>query len=192
MISTLSIPKVLFIKGVFKRDCDNDETLEQKMIENISDDISDIVMKDSIAMSENTEFYDRTYDKLPSIFDSIDNWPTTTNLLCWSCNLHFDTIPIFIPKVIEPVISKHKENKYSIGVFGVFCTFGCAWHFIHEHQFSLIERVEAINKLKFLHKLLKGTSMKDIVTYPSPFEMEQYGGDLSIEKYKELINHYGL
>ena len=35
MISVLSVPKVLFIKSVFKRDCYSDDIFEQKIIENL-------------------------------------------------------------------------------------------------------------------------------------------------------------
>jgi hypothetical protein len=130
------------------------------------------------------------FEKLPSVFESIIDWPTSTNILCWNCNLPFASTPIFIPTSIEPIISKIKENKYSIGVKGVFCWFSCAWHFIHNRQMDLIDRIETLNKLKFLHKLITGNPMKDIVSYPSPFEMKQYGGDLTIEQYREKIARY--
>jgi hypothetical protein len=140
-------------------------------------------------------FYDKqsspvVYKKLPSLFESIEKWPSQTNLLCWRCSLSFDTTPIFIPRVIEPVISKTKQNKFSIGVHGIFCSFSDAFAFIKDGNDSLIDKIESINKLKHLYKIFYNSKFKDIVAYPSVFDMIQYGGDMTTTQYKTLISKY--
>lgn len=195
MIS-LRIPKVLFIKGVFKRDCTSDDFLEKKVIDEItSDTVNKTLVTNGLVDVTEDNFIGCakqkiSYKKLPSIFESLDSWPKKTNLLCWHCSLPFDTVPIFIPKVIEPVISKTKPNKYSIGVFGVFCSFGDAMEFIKNSNWTLMDKIESINKLKHLYKVFFNTTLKDVVSYPSVFDMIQYGGDIEINKYKELVNQF--
>lgn len=191
----ISVPKVLFIKGVFKKDCVEDDFLERKVIDTINNEacIGDVI--NNIVTEVNEYTYDNTknkiaYKKLPSVFESLHDWPEKTNLLCWHCSLSFDTVPIFIPKVIEPVISKTKKTKYSIGVYGVFCSFGDAAEFIKNSNWLLIDKIETMNKLKHLYKIFYGTQLKEIVSYPSVFDMIQYGGDLEISQYRELINKY--
>jgi hypothetical protein len=195
MIS-LSIPKVLFIKGVFKKDCTTDDFLEKKVIDTINNaacvgDVINSVVTEVSEFSYNANPTNKvSYKKLPSIFESIEQWPKKTNLLCWHCSLSFDTIPIFIPKVIEPVISKTKKNQYSIGVSGVFCSFGDAMEFIKNSNWTLMDKIESVNKLKHLYKIFYNIPLKDIVSYPSVFDMIQYGGDIEINKYREIVNNF--
>ena len=194
MIS-LNIPKVLFIKGVFKKDCIQDDFLEAKIINNIDTrNNTDNIINNNVF----NEFEHRgneintrvVYKKLPSLFETLDEWPDKTNLLCWHCSLPFDTMPVFIPKVVEPVISKIKKAKFSMGVYGVFCSFGDAVEFIKMSNWLLIDKIEALNKLKHLYKIFYGTTLKEIAAYPSVFNMVQYGGDMDISQYKEMINNF--
>jgi hypothetical protein len=214
MINTFKIPKILFIKGVFKSDCENDISLSKKNIENnsyttnlinISSDLLDnnnLISLNNIIINNNInndeEQYNpcyinennniNYYEKLPFIFESVETWCCNTNLLCWHCSLHFDTKPIFIPKVIEPIISKEEKKKYSIGVYGVFCCFGDAMEFIKNINWTTIEKIEAFNKLKFLYKIFYNKELKEIKNYPSIYDMVQYGGDLTPSNYKKIIN----
>jgi hypothetical protein len=50
----------------------------------------------------------------------------------------------------------------------------------------LSERVETLNKLKLLYKLFYGDKMKDTPSTTTPFQMKQYGGDLTEDEYLEL------
>lgn len=194
MIS-LRVPKVLFIKGVFKKDCTSDDFLEKKVIDTINNETTtDNIVSSIITDIHEVNYYTNSqkipYKKLPSIFETLEQWPKKTNLLCWHCSLPFDNIPIFIPKVIEPVISKVKTNKYSIGVNGVFCSFGDAMEFIKNSSWSLMDKIESVNKLKHLYKIFFNMPLKDIVLYPSIYDMVQYGGDMEINKYREVINQF--
>lgn len=194
IISSIKIPKILFTKGVFKKDCSTDDIFEKKILENISLVTEDIIT--SNAIEEDRKYV--SYDKLPSIFESFETWPKKTNVHCWHCTLNFDTIPVFIPKVIEPKSNRrivdinNINNNYSISTFGVFCCFGCANKFIQCRNYSLIEKIEMTNKLKLLHKFFYNKLMQDYISYPDPYQMQQYGGDLTPEEFKEMIFNCGI
>lgn len=193
LISGIKIPKILFIKGVFKKDCSTDDIFEKKILENI--DLPNDEIISSEAIDEQKKFI--SYDKLPSIFENYDMWPKRTNIHCWHCTLNFDTTPVFIPKVIEPKSNKkldYESDKmtYSISTYGIFCSFGCANKFIESRNYSIIEKIEMNNKLKLLHKFFYKKIMTDYVSYPDPYQMQQYGGNLSPEEFKEIINNCGI
>lgn len=209
-IKSNKVPKILFIRGVFKKDCLNDDIFDRKYNENASIvDINSNILNDEQYQLDNLLI--TNYEKLPPIFNSIETWKKKTNLLCWSCTLSFNTIPVFIPKVIEPMSTKDQtefekysntvsktnsksnsktNQKFSISVYGVFCTFGCAIHYIESHNYSITDRTEAKCKLKILHKLYYNKDMKDISYYPSPSQMKKFGGDLTDEEYKESMEKY--
>lgn len=196
-ITRISIPKVLFIKGVYKKDCITDDIFEQQILENMSIPNSDFDLNKSLLLSNtndyNFESQNINYNKLPQIFSNINSWPKKTNLLCWHCSLNFNTVPIFIPKAIEPIISKNtdlNDEKYSISIYGVFCSFGCAWKFIDSGSYSKVEKIEQKNKLSFLYKYFYKVKMQEIISYPEPYIMKQYGGELSIEEYKHKIDTF--
>lgn len=194
MIYGEKIPKILFIKGVFKKDCQSDDIFDKKVLEGSIDDIDDI--NPLVDESTNLNCGQFTnYERLPNIFTDIETWKKNTNLCCWNCTLQFTSIPVFIPKVIEPVTIKSKinreksnEKKYSISVYGVFCTFGCAKQYIETRNYSYSDRVEAINKIRLLHKLFYNVKMKEDIKYPLPTRLKQYGGDLTVSEFRENID----
>lgn len=201
-IASGRIPSVLFIKGVFKKDCISDDFFEKKILETITPYPE--VVDQTTEIVDFTNMGNLSYDKLPSIFSNIDMWPKKTNLLCWYCTLGFTYIPVFIPKVIEPVSIKKNFNivsvgdsildecnsskKYSISVHGTFCTFGCAQAFIDKSEYSIPDKIEYTNKLKFLYKLFYNKKFNLIPGYPEPYEMKQFGGTYTIDQYREFIN----
>lgn len=194
IIKSASIPKILFIKGIFKKDCLSDDIFEKKILENSNMDTVNSTTSEVIVNGESFI----NYEKLPSIFTSIETWQKKSNLTCWNCTLPFTTIPVFIPKVIEPISPKNKMEresifgkKFSISVEGVFCSFGCTRQYIETHNYSISERIETINKLRLLHKLFyNNKKMKELSYYPTPLNMRCFGGDLTILEFKEEINKY--
>jgi hypothetical protein len=176
--SNIKLPSVLFIKGVFKRDCISEDVMEKTMMEKINSDT--IVI----------ETPQDTYEKLPTIFRSVEQWPTSTKLLCWHCGLSFNEVPVFIPDVIEPAVAKYTDNSYNITVYGVFCCFGDANAFIESSNMKFIDKIEAKNKLRFLYRLFNNASMGDFPSYPNKFDMIQYGGSMSQSRYRELCKSF--
>lgn len=203
-IRIANVPKVLFIKGIFKKDCLSDDIFEKKILENsnitqLTMDCTTIqpTIDNPFGQDDNTTFF-VNYKKLPSVFETIDTWPKTSNLLCWNCSRKFKTIPVFIPKVIEPIILKNKIDRdkltnkcFSISVHGVFCLFACAVQYVETHDYSISDKVEITNKLRLLYKLFySGTKVPDFNNYPSPLRMKQYGGNLTIEEYEDAIHEF--
>lgn len=189
MIKSQSLPKVLFIKDIFKYHCISDDIFEQKILENAN--VVDMSQSNEQILEYSNNNINNNYvvyDKLPSTFESIKLWPKKTNLVCWHCNLSFDDVPVFIPNVLEPVSNRKsyrnaEKHPISIGVTGVFCTFGCAIHYVESRHHSMVTKTETICKLKMLHKLFYGRNLNDISYYPPPSLMTRYGGNLSVEEY---------
>lgn len=186
------IPKVLFIKGVFKKDCMTDDIFDKKIMESISED------NRSISFLEQDDL-NLDYVKLPNTFEHIDAWPKSTNLLCWNCHQSFNGIPVFIPSVIEPITTKESlfdnkrtmgDQKFVIGVYGIFSSFGCAFSYIDTHNYTLTERIEMYNKLNLLHKLFYGTKIKDISYFPSIFNTKPYGGNMNLDEFRMEMEKY--
>jgi hypothetical protein len=157
---------ILFIKGVFIKDCTPiDEIFEKHMLDRLNID------KDTII-----------YTKLPILFTEINSWIKTTNLNCWYCDLSFDNIPIFLPTSIEQYI-----DSYHIGVSGCFCSFSCLMSHINLHYFKISEYVKYRDMSLLLYKIFNGKSINEIIPTPSKFTMIKYGGYDTIEIYKNKI-----
>lgn len=196
LIKGVSIPKILFIKGIFKKDCTSDDIFEKRILENSHVVESEIDISSTEVIVNGESFVN--YEKLPNIFTNIESWKKKSNLACWNCTLFFTSVPIFIPKVIEPVSIKNKferektcDQKFSITVEGVFCSFGCAQQYVEMHNYSIAEKTETLNKLRLLHKLFyNNNKMKELAYYPTPLNMTQYGGCLTITEFKNEIGIY--
>jgi hypothetical protein len=169
-IKEYKVPKILFIKGVFIKDCIQiDDLFEQQIIEQLNQDEDDIII----------------YNKIPSTFTCMNTWPTKTNIKCWTCDLNFDGVPVFIPKLIEP---SPTDSGYSMGVLGCFCGFTCAM--THNNLFNgkLCQNIKSRDMLMFLYNIFLNHHVKEIYESPSKYMMKQYGGDVDPISYKKLIS----
>lgn len=155
------VPKILFIADVYLRDCQN-------------------YSEASGEVSNTTQEYVE-YDELHKIFRDPVSWPSINNLLCWHCSLPFDSIPVFVPKIIEP-----RNNSSIMNCEGNFCSFNCAVSFINLNYPNVNDNIEAKNKLKFLYHTMFGRSVKEIPPMPPKYLMRHYGGPMSICQYTEL------
>ena len=157
---------ILFIKGVFIKDCTPiDEIFEKHMLDRLNID------KDTII-----------YTKLPILFKDINSWIKNTNLNCWHCDLTFDNVPIFLPTSIEQYI-----DSYHIGVSGCFCSFSCLMSYITLYYAKISEYVKYRDMSLLLYKIFNGKSINEIVPTPSKFTMLKYGGYDTTEMYKNKI-----
>lgn len=160
--------KILFIKGVFIKDCmPSDDIFEKQIIEQLN---------------YNTPYID-IYNKIPLIFTSLDTWIKKTNLNCWNCCLEFDSIPVFIPKIIEPSV----YDEYNISTYGCFCSFSCAMAHNNIYNKKICDNIHVKNMLLFLYKIYNKKSVREIIASPSKFQMTQYGGNLEKIQYKNEI-----
>jgi hypothetical protein len=160
--------KILFIKGVFLKDCiPSDDIFEKQMIEQLQ---------------YNTAYIE-VYNKIPLIFTSMETWVKKTNLSCWHCCLEFDSIPVFIPKIID----SSAFDKFNISTYGCFCSFNCAMAYNNIYNKKICDNIHVKNMLLFLYKIYTKKSVKEILPSPSKYQMNHYGGNLEKIQYKKKI-----
>jgi hypothetical protein len=166
-IKEFKVPSILFIRGVFLKDCiPIDDIFEQQLIDRLDED-EDKVME---------------FNKIPSVFTTLDTWIEKVNIRCWFCDLNFEAQPVFIPRLIEP-----SADGYTIGTEGCFCTFSCAMAYINLYYPKIYDNVRRHDMLKFLYKMFHGAKIREILASPGRHEMSQYGGSLEIYQYRTKI-----
>lgn len=168
MSNHITQPKnILFLYGVFKKDCINvEESLENRLMSPIDE----------------TEFTIH-YDKIPDKFTTLLDWITSTNLLCWHCDAQFDTIPIFIPEYMTEL----SDGCIIMKVKGNFCSFPCAsgYNKIYASGERKWEKDMLLNKL---YHIFYGKDIDEIPSAPSKTYMEQYGEkSWTREQYDDAI-----
>jgi hypothetical protein len=175
---------ILFLQGVFKKDC-------RRM---------DHVFQDRLLLETNNQRDAKIYDKIPCTFTSLDNWPRSTNLQCWWCHRLFKSRPWFEPQSIEPIpdgecgavldnVKLHTTKKaVSISARGVFCRSNCVQAYINLHSNDLSDHHNKSSMLKYIYEIFMGSSIPDIQPSPLPTEMSKYGGWLSEGEYQQKID----
>lgn len=162
-------PTVLFIKGVFIKDCiPIDDLFDEQILARAMDVPVDIC----------------TFTPLPTIFYNCDTWLTSTNLKCYYCDRNFDSMPIFVPKTIEP-----SKDGYTMSTEGCFCTFNCAARYIDLHYSKIHDNLNKKNMLKLLYRVMRGKYIAEIPPAPSKYDMICYGGSLTNTDYgKSMVS----
>jgi hypothetical protein len=160
-----SIDGVLFLPGVYKRDC-----------KKIDDIFADRLLND------NTEY--QRYDKIPISFTDLESHPKTTNLACWNCTRLFKGRPYFEPQAISP--SGYK--KITITTNGVFCSPQCVRRYINVYTKDLSERNNKISMLKIVCEIFTGYKFDEIYPAPAHTELIQYGGTLSSYDFQKKLH----
>lgn len=161
-------PTVLFIKGVFVKDCvPIDDLFDERMMERARDDPLEV----------------GTFVPLPTVFYGYDTWPDTTNIRCYYCDRTFETTPIFIPRTVEP-----SPNSYIMSTEGCFCSFNCAVSFIDLHYHKVHDALNKKNMLRLLYRVRHGKQVSEILPAPSKYRMTCYGGNLSQQEYGKAIS----
>jgi len=158
------VPKILFLQEVFLKDC-------QAYINYPPGEKPAHV---------STEY--KEYDELKKVFKDTYSWPQSNNLLCWHCSLPFDSVPIFVPKIIEP-----RNGAAIMNCEGNFCSFHCAAAYINQAYPNVNDNIEAKNKLKYLFSVMNGGRIvREIPPMPPKYLMRTYGGHMTICQYTEL------
>ena len=170
MVYEYNNDNILFIKGCYIKDCKTiDQLFETQILEKI------VHHKPIIK-----------YDTIPSTFTSLREWPTTVNIHCWYCSLTFDTVPVFIPKVIEPSI--RNASEYTIATHGCFCSFNCAIAYNNLHNVNLCKNIQVMDMILFIYKIFNNGNTHEIYESPNKYTLTKYGGLLTPGEYKDQIN----
>lgn len=107
------------------------------------------------------------------------DWPQKTNLRCWYCGLHFDTIPVKMPY-------KYDEDTDQFHVYGCFCSFNCAMK-KNEIETGNLHKDKIDSLIHLLYKKIY-KEVKYINPSPNKELLQEYGGNLSQEQYKLMIS----
>jgi hypothetical protein len=179
-----TIDGVLFLQGVFKTDCDRVEDFFHERLLNGSYHESKI------------------YDKIPLTFTNLNDWPKSTNLLCWNCRRSVKGRPWFEPQSIDPMArgksgefissenlnrSGKKTAEYCINAKGCFCSPNCVMRHIITFSRDLADRLNKIAMLLFVYEIFTGVKINDIHPSPLVTELEIYGGVLTEQDYQKII-----
>jgi hypothetical protein len=198
------IPKVLFIRGVFIKDCinlssniDSEILNDNKINIDIDIDNNDFSYDDKLIekpLNLTSCILNTDYNRIPKVFESIETWPRSTNIHCWYCTNQFNGMPIFIPSVIEPNIHTKNGDKYLIEVEGNYCKWQCAMSYIRETTKDLIRAIEKINNLYFLYKIINGNYPSHIPEAPNKYILKKFGGTMTTDQYYKLYttNEYNI
>lgn len=174
----MDVPQILFLKGVF---------LENTLT------LGDIFSEKKPVIEK--KIY---YDRIPSTYSNISDWPNTVNLLCCQCTLPIKRTPVPLPKNIEPCklggVIFDIEKK-------VCCSFCCAARVITETISNTRDRRNRIAMLKMIRKdfYLSGypsmnrqnsvqiTVKIDIPLAPRGNNLTKFGGDIEVTDYEKKI-----
>lgn len=163
--SNIKVETVLFLAGVFKKDCSKLELQVNKTNE---------------------------YDSIPMTFTTLDKHPTHTNLLCWNCMRSFKGYPWFEPQTMTCNSKQKKDIHFSCN--GNFCSAPCVRRYIDTNTKSLSERTDKIAMLKIEYEILMGKSIDFIPPAPPHTVMIQFGGTMRPDEYilvlAELDSNY--
>ena len=168
MDKTSEIPIILYLEGVTKKDF--------KPIENILEDR----IKEPIEDEEKGIAVPITWDKPPSVYKGLEDWPLRTNLKCSVCDLTFNDRPKFVPGEIK----KDENEKLEIIVLGgiYMCTFNCAMRYINVNLKGE-EAFSARDCLLILYKIFTGKTVTRITPSHPKTKRQEYGGAWSIKEW---------
>lgn len=126
------------------------------------------------------------YCKLPEEFYGLDTWILKSNLQCCYCGLTYTTIPIGMP--IRYI--KREDGKSGFQVRYNFCSFPCCMKQIVNtiHDTSLREYRMTLLKLMFNAFFNTDIGSETIEMAPDKLELQEYGGNLTIDDFKKKIN----
>lgn len=113
-----------------------------------------------------------------TLYNDKNKWPKSTNIRCWYCTLHFNTIPCPLPYKYDP-----KTNTFSVK--GCFCSLNCALAYNLESRNS--DKGEINSLIHLINKKMFG-STKFISPAPSRYLLKEYGGKWTRDEYRSHLN----
>lgn len=118
------------------------------------------------------------YKSLPTRFTCLQNWPTSCNLKCWSCDRMFNTRPLFAPR--DP----HPDGSYAPE--GVFGDWPCVARYIEDNHPN--EKYVYNALLLDLYYIFTGSRVEKIPLGYKKTIMKQYCGEsgVSLTEFDEM------
>ncbi len=174
-------PYILFLKGVSLSDIISIEDIfNQEIIE------ADSSIEEKEDLKKGGLDNEALWDKIPSVFTSLDNWHKQTNIRCWYCTLKFKSVPWFIIKSIQ----QSSEGKV-MSIKGNFCSCGCLMGFVKKN-YSKREHFDIYHNVYSLYTIMTGRKKLTILVSPDIYNLKFYGGPMTIDKYKEELEKINI
>lgn len=134
-----------------------------------------------------TEMPQLQLDKIPRVFTTLNEWPTSTNLKCWVCDFTFDGYPKFVPTYIRET---EKPGNIEFGVLGNMCSFNCAQLYIETIYANngRENQRRAQDNLRLVYLIFTGHRIDRIKAAYSKTELRQYGGEWDENTFRLKLN----
>jgi hypothetical protein len=190
-------PKILFLPGVFLKDCPRPEDESSEEIIELDADLdslaTDITALEAVVVKTRPSI--KKYDVIPTQFTSRDTWPKSTNLLCWYCSRSFEEFPWTVPiSCSKNLISDDSDitdvsdtsllesaNTFRealvMDVHGNFCGCSCSLTYIKRiYDPTIINRHESERLLFMFAEIMTGEKNTYIALADAPTMMQKYCG----------------
>lgn len=112
-----------------------------------------------------------TFIPLPKTFSGVSTWPSTSNLMCWSCG----RIPKDYPRFIPTNASFDIDGKPICDPLGNFDSWHCVIRYI-ETELPKPQQWDLVKCTMIFAELFTGVKYDKILGAPSKVRMEQYCG----------------
>ena len=201
-----TIPKTLFIRGVFIKDL--------VTLENLFNDENSYYSTNTfsnLSVENDYEQYESeyiTFDKFPKIFINMEKWPHKTNIKCMYCSLDILGIPIPISESMD----KDKDYNQIFDISVICCSFSCGASLITHTINNKSLRHGMLGMLKIIRKIFYNNGYFDslynnnniasnisevevinniinneLQLSPIKKELCHYGGNMSIKEFRDNI-----
>jgi hypothetical protein len=160
----------------------NDKCVELLNLKKKYDDLLEKFKKFSYLedkITDNGVIEKKYYIANSNIFDLCGNcWKDSTDSHCWWCSHSFDSVPVGLP-------NKYCSKQKKFFLYGCFCSFNCAHSYNLElKDYKIWERYALLNYIKKIIYKDSSTEIKQIVSAPPKEILKVYGGELTIEEYR--------
>ncbi len=112
----------------------------------------------------------KVYKVLPK-FQDLEEWPKSSNILCWWCCHSFKNEPV-------PCPVSHDKIKNTFKAKGIFCSWSCS------AAYSM-ERYKSVSFIYLLKQMISN-DFEDIIVAPDRIVLESFGGYMSIEDFRKF------
>ncbi len=193
----MSTTRILFLPGVFLKDCPEPEDSSEEIVELESSDDLDAIATDvsQIEAAFCAKKVIKKYDTIPSQFTTLDKWPKQTNLLCWYCDFPFTGMPWPVVSGCSKTLVSEDSDVTDISdaslltsssafteilildTHGNFCQKGCAMAYIDKVTDPVIHnKYECRQLLILFNELVTKERVNYIPLSDAKTDMQKYCG----------------
>jgi len=183
-------PKILFLPGVFLKDCPCPEDLSSE------DELDSIITTDISQFEPNIKVKTiiKKYDSIPRQFTDVSKWPKSSNLLCWYCDSAFNGMPwpiiISCSKTlvsgddVSDVSDANLLNSLSsfkevlvMDTHGNFCQAGCSMAYTDiVSDANIVNKHESKRLLLIFIEIITGVYVAHVPSSERKTDMQKYSG----------------